>query len=125
MPGTAVQLREAYEDSIAVFSTRAELRPGFEYWNSASFAEAVNFFETMLTTGGLSPEGQVVARQILAAAYFAFGRRSEAEDTFREIYSVRRSFDFRAESDRLLRLYGLTVYNPETQRFFGGLTPRS
>lgn len=125
MPGTAVQLHEAYEDSISVFSTRAELRPGFEYWNSASFAEVVNFFETMLTTAGLSPEGQVVARQILAAAYYAFGRRSEAEDTFREIYSVRRGFDFRAEPARLLRLYGLTVYNPETQRFFGGLIPRS
>ena len=67
----------------------------------------------------------MLSRQVLAAAYYAYGRRSEAEDTFREIYTVRPSFDLNREIPRVRILYGLTIYNPETQGFFGRLGSRS
>lgn len=125
IPTRVPDMQAMYADSIAVYKTRAKLGPGFRFWNSASFADAVNFFERLLTSAGLTIEEQVVSRQILAAAYYAFGRRSEAEDTYREIFSIRPDFDLRTEVARLRRVYGLTVYNPETQRFFGAIRPRS
>ena len=85
----------------------------------------MGFFENMLLTAGLSSEQQVLSRQVLAASYYAFGRRTEAEDTFREIYTVRPSFDLNSEIPRVRTLYNLTIYNPETRAFFGNLRPRS
>jgi hypothetical protein len=78
-----------------------------------------------LTEGGLSAEQTVVARQILACAYFAFGRRVEAEDTFREIFNMRPEFNLSREISRLQRLYALSIYNPETERFFANIRPGS
>ncbi|MEE8520687.1 MAG: hypothetical protein V3S83_04950 [Gemmatimonadota bacterium] len=125
MPATIPELQVSYRDSITVFATRTKLAPGFEYWRSAAFDDAVGFFENVLLTAGLSTEQQVLSRQVLAAAYYAYGRRSEAEDTFREIYTVRPSFDLNREIPRVRILYGLTIYNPETQGFFGRLGSRS
>ena len=125
MPATIPDLQAAYRDSITVFSTRSKLASGFEHWRNASFGEAVGFFENMLLTAELSAEQKVISRQILAAAYYAFGRRSDAEDTFREIYRVRPSFDLGREIPRVRTLYGLIIYNPETRSFFGQLRTRS
>ena len=125
IPATAPQLQEQYRDSITVFATRNKLGPGLDYWRNASFGDAVGFFENMLLTAGLSSEQQVLSRQVLAASYYAFGRRTEAEDTFREIYTVRPSFDLNSEIPRVRTLYNLTIYNPETRAFFGNLRPRS
>ncbi len=125
MPATIPDLQATYRDSITVFSTRTKLASGFEHWRNASFGEAVGFFENMLLTAELSAEQKVISRQILAAAYYAFGRRSDAEDTFREIYRVRPSFDLGREIPRVRTLYGLIIYNPETRSFFGQLRTRS
>ncbi|HSG81896.1 MAG TPA: hypothetical protein VLC48_06590 [Gemmatimonadota bacterium] len=124
MPATAQDVKDEYTDSIIVFSTRDKLGPGFEYWANADYGAVVTFFEGLLTEGGLTIEQQVVGRQVLAAAYYAFGRRVEAEDTFREIFNLRPQFDLAIEVRRIRSLYGLVLYNPETQRFFGALTPR-
>ena len=67
----------------------------------------------------------MVGRQVLAVAYYAFGRRVDAEDTYREILNVRPQFDLEGEIPRIRSLYGLIIYNPETRRFFAALTPRS
>jgi sugar lactone lactonase YvrE/tetratricopeptide (TPR) repeat protein len=114
-----------YQDSITVFSTRQRLAEGFEYWKSADYGQVVNFFEGLLTEGGLSAEQKVISWQILAAAYYAFGRRAQAEDTFKQIFGVRPNFNISREIPRLQKLYNLQIYNPETRRFFGNLGPRS
>ncbi len=126
MPETVpAALRNEYADSITVFATRARLEPGFEHWRRANYAQVVGFFERLLTQGGLSTEQKVISWQILAAAYYAFGRRVQAEDTFREIFNLRRNFDLSREIPRLARLYGLEIYTPETRRFFGSFGSRS
>ncbi len=126
MPETVpAALRNEYADSITVFATRARLEPGFEHWRRANYAQVVDFFERLLTQGGLSGEQKVISWQILAAAYYAFGRRVQAEDTFREIFNLRRNFDLSREIPRLARLYGLEIYTPETRRFFGSFGSRS
>jgi sugar lactone lactonase YvrE/tetratricopeptide (TPR) repeat protein len=119
------EFRYMYDDSITVFSTRQRLAQGFEYWKSADYGQVVNFFEGMLTEGGLSAEQRVISWQILAAAYYAFGRRAQAEDTFKQIFGVRPNFNVSREIPRLQKLYDLQIYNPETRRFFGNIGPRS
>ncbi len=132
IPESIRPLQIEYQDSITVFSTRHKLGEGFQHWRNASYGQVVNFFEGKLTEGGLTKEQAVVARQVLACAYFAFGRRVEAEDTFREIFGVRPHcsqsvgpgcFAIETEVPRLQQLYGLSIYNPETRRFFGGMRP--
>jgi hypothetical protein len=101
------------------------LGPGIQYWNEADYGRVVGFFENLLTEGGMHAEQTVVGRQVLACAYFAYGDRVRAEDTFREIFSVRPDFNLDREIPRLGQLYALRIYNPETQRFFGSLRPGS
>jgi len=124
IPQSVPDLIAAYEDSITVFSTRDRLADGIRYWKNADYGQVVSFFEQLLTEGNLSPEQTVVARQILAAAYYAFGNQVRAEDAFREIFNVRSDFNLDREIPRLQRLYGLTIYNPETRRFFGAIRRR-
>lgn len=124
IPQSVPDLIAAYEDSITVFSTRDRLADGIRYWKNANYGQVVSFFEQLLTEGNLSPEQTVVARQILAAAYYAFGNQVRAEDAFREIFNVRSDFNLDREIPRLQRLYGLTIYNPETRRFFGAIRRR-
>ncbi len=125
MPSTVAVLRDVYQDSITVFATRGRIGPGVRYWRDAAYGQVVTFFENALEQGGLTREEEVIARQLLAAAYYAFGRRAEAEDTFRTIFTVSPGFDLSREIPRLERLYGLTIYNPEMERFFGSLRPGS
>ncbi|UCF19350.1 MAG: NHL repeat-containing protein [Gemmatimonadota bacterium] len=125
MPSSVAVLRDVYEDSITVFATRGRVGPGVRYWRDAAYGQVVTFFEDELAQGGLTREEEVIARQLLAAAYYAFGRREEAEDTFRAIFTVSPGFDLSREIPRLQRLYGVTIYNPETERFFGNLRPGS
>ncbi len=124
MPATAQSLKDEYTDSIIVYSTRDKLGPGFEYWSNADYGAVVTFYETLLTQGGLTIEQAIVSRQVLAVAYYAYGRRVEAEDTFREIFNLRPRFDLNQEIPRIRALYGLVLYNPDTERFFGALRPR-
>jgi DNA-binding beta-propeller fold protein YncE/tetratricopeptide (TPR) repeat protein len=125
IPSSIQTLQYEYADSITVFSTRLKLGPGFQFWRNASYGQVVAFYENLLTEGGLSAEQTVIARQILGCAYFAFGRRTEAEDTFREIFGLRPDFNLSREIARLRRLYALSIYNPETERFFGNIRPGS
>ena len=119
------QIRFAYEDSITVFSTRDKLGPGIEYWKNADYGQVVSFFEGALTEGGLSVEQRVISWQLLAAAYYAFGRRAQAEDVYKQVYSVRSNFNLSREIPRLQKLYDLTIYNPETRQYFGNVGPGS
>lgn len=123
IPSSVPEIVETYEDSLAVFSTRIRLGPGLEAWQDANFAQAVEFFEGVLPQGGLTVEQRVVALQVLACAYYAFGRRTEAEDQFREIFNVRPEFDLGREISRLRSLYGLTLYNSDMERFFETIRP--
>lgn len=123
IPQSTEALKNQYADSVIVFSTRQMLGPGFQYWSEADYGRVVSFFENLLTEGGLHGEQQVVGRQVLACAYFAYGDRVRAEDTFREIFSIRPDFNLDREVPRLQQLYGLRIYNPETRRFFGALRP--
>ncbi len=126
MPVTVPEeIRNEYADSITVFATRTRLGRGFALWKQANYSQVVDFFERALTQGGLSAEQQVISWQILAAAYYAFGRRSQAEDTFRGIFNLRRNFDLSREIPRLRRLYDLEIYNPETRSYFSSFGPRS
>lgn len=126
MPVTVPEeVRNEYADSITVFATRARLGRGFQLWRQANYAQVVDFFELAITQGGLSAEQQVISWQILAVAYYAFGRRTQAEDTFRGIFNLRRNFDLNREISRLQRLYDLEIYNPETRSYFGSFGPRS
>jgi len=125
IPQSTQALKDEYADSVIVFSTRQLLGPGFRYWNEGDYGQVVGFFENLLTEGNLYAEQVVVARQVLACAYFAFGDRVRAEDTFREIFTVRPDFDLEREIPRLRQLYALRIYNPETQNFFGALRPGS
>jgi sugar lactone lactonase YvrE/tetratricopeptide (TPR) repeat protein len=124
MPATVQNLKDEYTDSIIVYSTRDKLGPGFEYWSNADYGAVVTFYESLLTQGGLTIEQTIVSRQVLAVAYYAYGRRVEAEDTFREIFNLRPQFDLNSEIPRIRQLYGLILYNPDTERFFGALRPR-
>jgi DNA-binding beta-propeller fold protein YncE/tetratricopeptide (TPR) repeat protein len=124
IPTSIPDLVRAYEDSIIVFETRDRLDNGIRYWRNADYGQVVSFFEQLLTEGNMSSEQMVVGRQILAAAYYAFGNRVRAEDTFREIFNIRPEFNLDREIARLRRLYSLTIYNPETQRFFGAIRRR-
>jgi len=121
IPSVAPEVRRQYADSITVYSTRARLAPGMRYWREASYGGVVNFFEGLLRQGGLTEEQMVVGSQLLAAAYYAFGNRVKAEDTFRVVFRARPGFDLEREIPRLERLYGLTIYNTQTRRFFGSL----
>ncbi|UCC74846.1 MAG: NHL repeat-containing protein [Gemmatimonadota bacterium] len=123
IPQSIQYLKDEYADSVVVLSTRHLLGPGFRYWNEANYGQVVAFFEDLLRQGNLISEQTVVARQVLACAYFAYGDRGRAEDTFREIFSVRPDFNLDREIARLGQLYGLRIYNPETQRFFGNVRP--
>ncbi len=125
IPESIEHLKNQYADSVIVFSTRQMLGPGIQYWNEADYGRVVGFFENLLTEGGMHAEQTVVGRQVLACAYFAYGDRVRAEDTFREIFSVRPDFNLDREIPRLRQLYALRIYNPETQRFFGSLRPGS
>ncbi len=126
MPVTVPEeVRNEYADSITVFATRTRLGRGFELWKQANYAQVVDFFERVLTQGGLSAEQQVISWQILSVAYYAFGRRSQAEDTFRGIFNLRRNFDLSREIPRLQKLYDLEIYNPETRSYFSSFGPRS
>ncbi len=118
------ELRYEYEDSMTVYSARMKLSPGFEHWRNANYGEVVSFFEGILAQGALSAEEMVLSWQMLAAAYYAFGRRDQAEDTFRQIFSLRPNFILSREIPRLDRLYGLNIYNPETRQYFGAIGPR-
>ncbi|MGD8698723.1 MAG: NHL repeat-containing protein, partial [Gemmatimonadales bacterium] len=117
------ELRYEYEDSLTVFSARMKLSPGIEHWREANYGEVVSFFENLLTQGGLSAEEMVLSWQVLAAAYYAYGRRDQAEDTFRQIFALRPNFILSREIPRLDRLYGLNIYNPETRQYFGAIGP--
>jgi sugar lactone lactonase YvrE/tetratricopeptide (TPR) repeat protein len=119
------KIRFAYEDSITVFSTRDKLGPGFEYWKNANYGQVVNFFEALVTEGGLSAEQRVISWQMLAAAYYAYGRRTQAEDVYKQVYTLRSNFNLSREIPRLQKLYNLTIYNPETRQYFGNIGPRS
>ncbi len=112
-----------YEDSIIVFSTRDKLGQGFEAWRNADYGQVVSFFEALVAEGGLSPEESVISWQILGAAYYAYGRRSQAEDIFKQIYGIRPNFNLSREIPRLQKLYNLTIYNPETRQYFGNIGP--
>ncbi|MGD2152950.1 MAG: NHL repeat-containing protein [Gemmatimonadales bacterium] len=125
IPQSTQALKDEYADSVIVFSTRQMLGPGFRYWSEGDYGQVVGFFENLLTEGNLHAEQVVVGRQVLACAYFAFGDRVRAEDTFREIFTVRPDFDLEREIPRLRQLYALRIYNPETQNFFGALRPGS
>ncbi len=125
MPSTVPEaLRNEYVDSITVYATRSKLGAGIAHWRNADYLRVVDFFERLLTQGGLSVEQRVVSWQILAAAYYAFGRRGQAEDTFRQVLDARPGFDLISEITRLQRLYDLSIYNPETRRYFSGLSRR-
>jgi len=123
--GAPDELRYQYEDSLIVFSARMKLSPGLEHWRSANYGEVVTFFEDLLTHSGLSAEEMVLSWQVLAAAYYAYGRRDQAEETFRQIFTLRPNFILSREIPRLERLYGLDIYNPETRQFFGAIGPRT
>ncbi len=107
-----------------MYATRSKLGAGIAHWRNADYLRVVDFFERLLTEGGLSVEQRVVSWQILAAAYYAFGRRGQAEDTFRQVLDARPGFDLISEITRLQRLYDLSIYNPETRRYFSGLSRR-
>ncbi len=121
IPASVPELQNQYRDSITVFSTRVRLGRGFRFWGDADYSQVVTFFEGLVTQGGLNSEQEVISRQLLAAAYYAFGRRGEAEDTYRKIFASRPGFNLSGEIQRLQRLYGLTIYSPQTQQFFGSL----
>jgi DNA-binding beta-propeller fold protein YncE/tetratricopeptide (TPR) repeat protein len=121
IPASVPDLQAQYRDSITVFSTRVRLGRGFRYWGDADYTQVVTFFEGLVTQGGLNTEQEVISRQLLAAAYYAFGRRGEAEDTYRKIFAIRPGFNLSGEIQRLQRLYGLTIYSPQTLQFFGNL----
>jgi tetratricopeptide (TPR) repeat protein len=117
------QYHHMYEDSIIVFSTRDKLGQGFESWRNADYGQVVSFFEGLIAEGGLSPEQSVITWQVLGAAYYAYGRRSQAEDIYKQIYGVRQNFNLSREIPRLQKLYNLTIYNPETRQFFSNIGP--
>ena len=71
----------------------------------------------------MSPEQSVISWQILGAAYYAYGRRSQAEDIFKQIYGIRPNFNLSREIPRLQKLYNLTIYNPETRQYFSNIGP--
>lgn len=126
MPGTVARLRAAYLDSIAVFDTRVKLGRGFEYWRDANYPEVIRFFKEMLRAADLSSEQKVLCHELLAAAYYAFGRKQEAAAYFGRIYRIRPDFDLETEMSRIQHAYGLTsLYNAETRRFFGRLRASS
>jgi hypothetical protein len=121
--GAPEEFRYQYEDSLIVFSARMKLTPGFEHWRNVNYGEVVSFFEATLNQSGMSAEERVISWQILAAAYYAYGRRDQAERTFKQIFTLRPNFILSREIPRLERLYGLNIYNPETRQFFGAIGP--
>lgn len=123
MPGTAAGLRAMYEDSLAIYRARVALGPALEHWRSANFAEVIRFVRGKLRDEELPPEDARLGRQLLAAAYFTFGRQDDARAAFRAIYGSAPDFDLEQEVERVQRLYNVTLYSPEMLEFFRGLQP--
>lgn len=123
LPPDAEALVEDYADSLAVYRTRLRFREGFAHWRQARYPQVIEFFQG-LDEARLSVDQRVLARQLTAAAYYALGRRDRAEEIFGEIAILKPGFDLEAESERLRRRYGLSLYSGnEMRRFFGRLAP--
>lgn len=124
IPGSAGEIRAAYQDSLLVFETRTRLEAPIEHWQNADYAQVVRTLQSLLEGDGeLPPETEVVGRQLLAAALFTFDRREDAADAFEGILEVRPDFGLREEAARLEELYGLEVFGPDMMDYFGGLLP--
>ena len=122
LPSEVEELRLAYEDSIAVFTPRADTRmklgEGFQYWREANFAGLIGFFEEALELGGLTPEQESIARALLAGAYQSAGRSEDAESTYRRILDLDPLFDLDAMVERVEELYGVTVFDAQAMEVF-------
>ncbi|MBI4539131.1 MAG: hypothetical protein HY704_06425 [Gemmatimonadetes bacterium] len=123
LPGTLGDLRRMYEDSIAVFRTRAELALALDHWRNANYAEVVRFAQRRLRQPDLPLEQAILCRQLLAAAFYTFGRQNDAAEALRAVYSLAPDFDLESGAERVERLYGVTLYTPEMLEFFLGLRP--
>lgn len=116
-------LRSVYRDSISVYQTRDRLRTGFRHWRNAQYSQAITFLQGQLEQSDLSPRQEIVSRQLLAAIYFAFGRRGDARAQFQQIYAQQPDFDIDENARRMEELYGVSIYNSSMREFFGGMRP--
>lgn len=120
LPEELAELRTVYEDSVAVVEVREALGDGLQALRDLQIPVAREFFEERLASQELRNERQVVVALFGAAiAAWTVPRRQEAEEWFRMIYEDDPDFSFQESFDRMVRLYGLGVYDsPELREFF-------
>ncbi len=124
IPGSAQDLRGAYQDSLSVFETRIELGDVFTDWQNADYVAVVRALQSLLESDELNAETRIVGRQLLAAALFTFGRRDDAAAAFREILDIRPELSLEEESERVEKLYGVQIFGPDMSEFFQNLLPQ-
>jgi len=124
IPGSAQELRGAYQDSLGVFETRTELEDVLAAWQNADYVAVVRALQSLLESDDLNAETRVVGRQLLAAALFTFGRREDAAAAFREILEIRPELSLEDESRRVERLYRVQIFGPDMREFFQELLPQ-
>lgn len=112
------ELRATYRDSISVYRTRDRFGQGFRLWRNTRYGQALEFFEAQLQEPDLGDRQEIVARQILAAIYFAYGRRGDARAQFEQILEMRPEFEIDERAAELESVYGLSIYNSSMREVF-------
>lgn len=124
LPAGADSIQQLYSDSVTVRSSRAALGPALDRWRNANYGGVIRFLLGKLETPEqLSEQQELLARQLLAGAFYVQGLRPRAGSAFEPIYEIAPDFDVETAMNRIDRLYGITIYNDQMLSYFSGLKP--
>jgi tetratricopeptide (TPR) repeat protein len=126
IPESEPELRAVYEQRLRVANTRIRLGRGLDLWRALEYEAAIDFFDRLLTTSGseLDPEERILSYEILAAAYFAFGRKAEARTEYMNLFVLDPAFNLAVRAERAERLYNVVIFNRKMMDFFEELRPK-
>ncbi|MCK4304018.1 MAG: NHL repeat-containing protein [Candidatus Eisenbacteria sp.] len=125
IPDDYVSLKNLYKKRIGLVSARIKLSSGLVYWQAQDYEAASDFFREVATkrAADFGLEERVMGYQLLAAALYASGRKTEAKDQYEKIFVLQPAFDLDASLEQIRQLCNVTIYSLEMISFFRDLQP--